>query len=79
MPLPKIMDKDVIVSGSAFLLKSDVDQLVSALDVEEEVTASYLRHDMFLNEELYTEYLSYSPSLLPYQSLKQVAPHLIEE
>ena len=78
-PLPKITDKDVMVSGSALLVKTDVDQLVSALDVEEEVTAIYLRHDMFLNEELYTEYLSYFPSPLPHHSLAQLAPNLIEE
>jgi len=79
MPLPKITDQDLMVTGGAFLMKSDLDQLVSVLGIEEEVAASYMRHERFLNEDLYTEYLSYFPSPLPHQSLAGLAPNLCNQ
>ena len=54
MPLPKITDQDLMVTGGAYLVKSDLDQLVSVLGIEEEVAASYLGYERFLNEDLYT-------------------------
>ena len=79
MPLPKITDQDLMVVGGAFLVKSDLDQLVSVLGIEEEVAASYLGHERFLNEDLYIEYLSYFPSPLPHQSLAGLAPNLCKQ
>jgi hypothetical protein len=76
LPLPKISDQDILVAGGTYLVKSDVDQLVSLLGIKREASASYLKYDAFLNEDLYNEYLSYFPSPLPHQSLSELTPNL---
>jgi hypothetical protein len=68
---------DVFVDGATALTKHDLNRIVKI--VSDDIYASYLKHDDFLDEESYRVYLDCFPSPFPENSLAERDPEVAEQ
>jgi hypothetical protein len=82
-PLTKITENDLIIENDD-LSKSDLNRIFKKIysfgdnEIKEKID-EYFDSDIFLNENLFREYISYLPSPLPENSLTTNYPDLVNE